>query len=121
MSVQNGPARTGWKPGPGLSAFGRRALDLLLPATAGDGSPALSPGLTAEAWARIAFLDDPVCDQCGAFPLHGAFEVREGILFGPSGKAVKMEVTMKLLKNGDREFNTVITKGSAGAQAKARQ
>jgi len=63
--VQNGPARTGWKPGPGLSAFGRRALDLLLPATAVDGSSALSPGLTAEAWARIAFVDDPVCDGCG--------------------------------------------------------
>ncbi len=31
-----------------------------------DGGPAISPGLSAEAWAKIAFLDDPVCDGCGA-------------------------------------------------------
>lgn len=30
------------------------------------GDPALSPGLPAEAWNRIVFLEDPVCDGCGA-------------------------------------------------------
>lgn len=47
-------------------AAGRRALDLILPPTALDGGPALSPGLSAEAWANIAFIDDPVCDGCGS-------------------------------------------------------
>jgi len=53
-----------WKPG--LIAAGRRALDLILPPMALDGGPALSPGLTAEAWSRIVFIDDPVCDGCGS-------------------------------------------------------
>jgi ComF family protein len=51
--------------GPRLSAFGRRLLDLILPPTAQDGSPALTSGLSAEAWARIAFVEEPVCDGCG--------------------------------------------------------
>lgn len=44
----------------------RRALDLVLPPTAVDGGPAQSPGLTALAWSRISFLEEPVCDGCGA-------------------------------------------------------
>jgi ComF family protein len=55
-----------WKPGPGLIAAGRRALDLILPPTALDGGAAISPGLSADAWAKIAFVDDPVCDGCGS-------------------------------------------------------
>lgn len=51
--------------GPGFKAFGRRLLDLILPPTALDGSPALSGGLSAEAWARIRFVEEPVCDGCG--------------------------------------------------------
>jgi len=45
----------------------RRGLDLLLPPTALDGGarPA-SPGLSTSAWTRIAFLEAPVCDGCGA-------------------------------------------------------
>ena len=50
---------------------GRRALDLILPPTALDGGPAISPGLSAEAWGKIAFIDDPVCDGCGS-PLEYA-------------------------------------------------
>lgn len=65
MSLQDGASKGVWKPGPGLIAAGRRALDLILPPTALDGGPAISPGLSAEAWARIAFIDDPVCDGCG--------------------------------------------------------
>ncbi|MGE5567378.1 MAG: ComF family protein [Parcubacteria group bacterium] len=64
MSLQDGLSKRVWKPG--LIAAGRRALDLILPPTALDGGAALSPGLTAEAWSRIAFIDDPVCDGCGS-------------------------------------------------------
>ena len=66
MSLQDGASRRVWKPGPGLIGAGRRALDLILPPTALDGGAAISPGLTAEAWSRIAFIDDPVCDGCGS-------------------------------------------------------
>lgn len=54
-----------WRPGPALSAFGRRTLDLILPQTALDGSAAQSGGIPAETWSRIVFLEDPVCDGCG--------------------------------------------------------
>ncbi|HEX6859664.1 MAG TPA: ComF family protein [Caulobacteraceae bacterium] len=64
MSLQDGGSRRVWKPG--LIAAGRKALDLILPPTALDGGSALSPGLSAEAWAKIAFIDDPVCDGCGS-------------------------------------------------------
>ncbi len=64
MSLQDGVSKRVWKPG--LIAAGRRALDLILPPTALDGGAALSPGLTADAWNRIAFIDDPVCDGCGS-------------------------------------------------------
>ena len=44
-----------------------RALDLILPPQALDGGEApQSAGLSVEAWSRIIFLDDPVCDGCGA-------------------------------------------------------
>ena len=44
-----------------------RALDLILPPQALDGGEApQSAGLSVEAWSRITFLDDPVCDGCGA-------------------------------------------------------
>jgi ComF family protein len=71
MSLQDGVSKRVWKPG--LIAAGRRALDLILPPTALDGGPALSPGLSAEAWSRIVFVDDPVCDGCGS-----AFEYAPG-------------------------------------------
>lgn len=54
------------KPGARTRALGAGLLDLVYPPQALDGSgPALAPGLSAEAWARIAFLDGPVCDGCG--------------------------------------------------------
>ncbi|MGZ8406727.1 MAG: phosphoribosyltransferase family protein [Caulobacteraceae bacterium] len=52
---------------------GRRLLDLVLPPREllGGGS-ALSPGVDAANWSRIAFLEAPVCDGCGApFPYAG--------------------------------------------------
>ncbi|HLY80010.1 MAG TPA: ComF family protein [Caulobacteraceae bacterium] len=48
----------------------RAAVDVVMPPLALDrvrGAGAMqSPGLTAEAWAKIAFLEAPVCDGCGA-------------------------------------------------------
>ena len=48
----------------------RAAVDVVMPPLALDGGrgagPMQSPGLTAEAWAKIAFIEAPVCDGCGA-------------------------------------------------------
>ena len=43
------------------------ALDVILPPEIFDGAQGhpQTPGLSAGAWSRIAFLDDPVCDGCG--------------------------------------------------------
>ena len=59
-----GALAASWKPA--FASLGRRALDLVLPQTGLDGEAAQSPGLGAQAWNRIAFLSDPVCDGCGA-------------------------------------------------------
>ncbi len=62
---------------PGISLrarlLGRGLADLLLPTLAWDGpEAAASPGLTAGAWGRVSFLEDPVCDGCGAgFEMDG--------------------------------------------------
>ena len=55
-----------WRPH--LRAAGRRTLDLLMPPHAldGEGERPFAPGLTAAAWGRIAWVDGPVCDGCGA-------------------------------------------------------
>jgi len=46
--------------------MGRAALDVIYPhRSLDDDRPVQTPGLSAEAWSRIAFLDDPVCDGCG--------------------------------------------------------
>ena len=58
------------RPGPGLKATLRAALDLLLPSLALDektvGEGVLSPGMTAALWARIEFISAPFCAGCGA-------------------------------------------------------
>ena len=44
-----------------------RALDLLFPPQALDGAVApQSTGLSAEAWSKVAFIAEPLCDGCGA-------------------------------------------------------
>jgi ComF family protein len=49
-----------------LAKAGRALQDLILPHHAFDaGSRAASPGLTAEGWSRITFLEAPACDGCG--------------------------------------------------------
>jgi len=78
MSLQDGVWRDRLKAvGPrivlGARALGRGVADLLLPSLAWD-SPeaAATPGLSAGAWSRVAFLEDPVCDGCGAgFEMDG--------------------------------------------------
>jgi ComF family protein len=42
----------------------------------GRREPALSPGLSAEAWSRIRFIENPVCDGCGA---PQPYETGEGV------------------------------------------
>jgi ComF family protein len=70
MSLQHGAPDGVWKPGArAASAFGR-ALDLIFPPQALDGAAApqstpQSPGLSAEAWSRIRFIAEPLCDGCG--------------------------------------------------------
>jgi ComF family protein len=48
----------------------RAAIDVVMPPLALDrvrgAGPMQSPGLSAEAWTKIAFLETPVCDGCGA-------------------------------------------------------
>jgi predicted amidophosphoribosyltransferase len=48
----------------------RAALDVVMPPLALDGGrnagAMQSPGLTADAWSKIAFIEAPVCDGCGA-------------------------------------------------------
>jgi ComF family protein len=70
FSVLDGPARA-------LVKAGRAAQDLIFPHHAFDaGSRAASPGLTADGWSRIAFLEAPVCDGCG---LPFGYDMGEGV------------------------------------------
>jgi ComF family protein len=59
-----------WNPGPTIRGAASRALDLLLPPRALDeatrSAAVQSTGLKAEAWGRIAFIEAPYCDGCGA-------------------------------------------------------
>ena len=65
MRAEHGDSEPGWKGDPHLKGLGRSLLDLLLPPSSLDGEAALSGGLPAAAFARVTFLDDPVCDGCG--------------------------------------------------------
>ncbi len=59
-----------------LRAAARRALDLVYPPQALDGGARpLSHGLSAEAWSRIGFIAEPLCDGCGA-PFEYALDAR---------------------------------------------
>ncbi|MBJ7447174.1 MAG: ComF family protein [Brevundimonas sp.] len=78
MAVQDGGWRARLKDVGPIVLFGRRVgrglADLLLPSLAHDSPEATaSAGLTPDAWSRVIFLEDPVCDGCGA-----AFEADGG-------------------------------------------
>lgn len=65
--------------GLGLRAIGRGVADLLLPPLAHDAPEATAAaGLTPDAWGRVIFLEDPVCDGCGA-----GFEMDGGVFASP--------------------------------------
>lgn len=67
MDVQHDEKRRPWKPDPRISAVFGRALDLIFPPHALDGSGApQTPGLSGEAWSRVRFISEPLCDGCGA-------------------------------------------------------
>ena len=66
MRLQDGAERRLWEPGPRARATFGRVLDLLFPPQALDGSaPPQSIGLSAEAWSKVAFIAEPLCDGCG--------------------------------------------------------
>ena len=59
----------------GARDAGRGLLDILLPPVAHDSREAsATAGLSPDAWSRVAFLEAPVCDGCGA-----AFEADGGV------------------------------------------
>ena len=67
MGAEHGHFGAEWKRGFGARSLVRGALDLIFPREDLDGEPTVGAhGLSAEAWARIRFLDGPVCDGCGA-------------------------------------------------------
>lgn len=74
MRPQDGVWRARWEAAAGAGrTFGRGLADLLLPPLAHDSPEAAAgAGLTAGAWSRVSFLEDPVCDGCGAvFEMDG--------------------------------------------------
>jgi ComF family protein len=70
--MEHGADDAGWKPAADAIRLSwrtamRRGLDLVLPPTALDDTVRTQTiGLTARAWERIGFLEEPVCDGCGA-------------------------------------------------------
>ncbi|MDP1736660.1 MAG: ComF family protein [Caulobacter sp.] len=66
MRAEDGLSRPVLKPPPRIAEAGRALLDLFLPPMDIQGGPAITPGLPADSWSRIVFLDAPVCDGCGS-------------------------------------------------------
>ncbi|AQR60315.1 amidophosphoribosyltransferase [Brevundimonas sp. LM2] len=72
MGLQDGDWSAPWEAArarAGLMAtgLGRALADLVLPPLAHDSREATqAAGLTPDAWSRVAFLEDPVCDGCSA-------------------------------------------------------
>lgn len=67
------------KPGSRLRGLARSLLDVVMPPVALDGGDRpLASGLSDQAWSRVTFLEDPVCDGCGQ-----PFEFEPGRLADP--------------------------------------
>jgi len=67
MSLQHGARGGVWEPTARVASIFGRALDLIFPPQALDGAARpQSNGLSAEAWSRIRFIAEPLCDGCGA-------------------------------------------------------
>jgi ComF family protein len=77
LRAQDGVWGRAWEAArPRLAGAGRALVDLILPPMAHDAPEAMgAAGLRADAWSRVVFLEDPVCDGCGAAFEHdgGAF------------------------------------------------
>ena len=41
---------------------------------------------------------------------HGNFEIRDSLLIGPSGKAIRLQSTFQIMLDGSRSFITTIPK-----------
>lgn len=54
------------KPGARVREAVRRVTDAVFPQHRFDGARALETGMSPEAWAKVVFLEAPVCDGCGA-------------------------------------------------------
>jgi ComF family protein len=66
MTAHHGEKRASWEPHPAAKAAVRRALDLVFPPHLLDGRGATqSTGLSHAAWAKVAFIAEPLCDGCG--------------------------------------------------------
>ena len=70
MRAEHGDFEPTWKAAPRqivphLRGLGRGLLDLILPPASLDGASALTGGLSPAAFAKVTFIDDPVCDGCG--------------------------------------------------------
>ena len=75
-----------WKPGARAGAAIGRALDMILPPQALDGAgPPQTAGPQREAWSKIRFIAEPLCDGCGA-PLE--YDVGDALrrLPGPAAR-----------------------------------
>jgi hypothetical protein len=70
MNLQHGDIRRPWEPGPRVKAAWGRALDLIFPPQTLDrGVRPQSTGLSADAWSRVHFIAEPLCDGCGQHSL----------------------------------------------------
>ena len=67
MSAHHDESRWSWKPDPRVRALATRAIDLIFPPHALDqAARPQSSGLSADAWSRVRFIAEPLCDGCGA-------------------------------------------------------
>jgi hypothetical protein len=71
MSAHHDESRGFWKPDPRkldprVRALAGRAIDLIFPPHALDqAARPQSPGMSADAWSRVRFIAEPLCDGCG--------------------------------------------------------
>jgi len=67
MSAHHDESRWSWKPDPRVRALAARAVDLIFPPHALDQAPQpQTPGMSSDAWSRVRFIAEPLCDGCGA-------------------------------------------------------
>ena len=66
MAMQHDDNRRLWKPDARATAILSRAIDLIFPPhTLDGGASPQSPGLSPDAWSKVRFIAEPMCDGCG--------------------------------------------------------